>query len=75
MEWVAQTGMYRWSTSTFENFCGCTALDMPECREITERIDRLAAQQSQVACVWEDLKCCWYKAKDIIPSIASRKEA
>ena len=28
--WEAQTGMFQWSTSTFENSCGCTALDMPE---------------------------------------------
>ena len=25
VEWEAQTGMRRWSTSTFENSCGCTA--------------------------------------------------
>ena len=29
VEWEAQTGMCRWSTSTFENSCECTALDMP----------------------------------------------
>ena len=28
-----------WSTSTFENSCGCTALDMPEWREMAEQID------------------------------------
>ena len=39
MKWEAQTGMYQWSTSTFEYLCGCTALDMMECREMTMQID------------------------------------
>ena len=30
VEWEAQTGMCRWPTPTFENSCGCTALDIPE---------------------------------------------
>ena len=30
VEWEAQTGMCQWSTATFENSCGCPALDMPE---------------------------------------------
>ena len=30
VEREAQTGMCQWLTSTFENSCGCTALDMPE---------------------------------------------
>ena len=46
VEWEAQTGMCRWSTSTFENFCGCTGLDMPEWREMTEQIDWRAKQPS-----------------------------
>ena len=50
-------GMCRWSTSTFENSCWCSALDMQECREMTEQIDWRANQQSQVACFSEDLKC------------------
>ena len=40
--------MCRWSTSTFENSCGCTALNMPERREMTEQIDWQAEQPSQV---------------------------
>ena len=44
VEWEAQTGMCRWSTFTFENSCGCTALDMPEWRETTEQILRLAGK-------------------------------
>ena len=45
-------------TSTFDN-CGCTALDMPERREMTEQIDGRAQQLSvsQMACVSEDLQC------------------
>ena len=43
--------------SSFENTCGCTALDMPEWREMTEQIDCRAKQPSHVACVSEDLKC------------------
>ena len=50
VEWEAQTGMCRWSTSTFEISCGCTALDMPEWRETTEQVDWQAKQPSQVAC-------------------------
>ena len=55
---------------------GCTALDMPEWREITDHKDWRAKQPSQV---WleEDLKCwgawdttCRHKAEDIIPLIA-----
>ena len=82
MEWVAQTGMCQWPTSTFKNSCGCTAMDMPEWREMTEQIDWWAKQPSQVACFSEDLKCwgawdttCGYKARDITPSIAWRREA
>ena len=57
MEWEAQTGMCQWLTSTFENSCGCTALDMPEWREMTEQVDRWAKQPSQVTYFLEDLKC------------------
>ena len=41
IQWACykQTGMCQWSTSTFENSCGCTALDKPEWRETTEQID------------------------------------
>ena len=39
VEWEAQTGMCQWSTSTVENSCGCTVLDMPEKREMTKQID------------------------------------
>ena len=28
--WEAQAGMYQWLIPTFENACGCTALDMLE---------------------------------------------
>ena len=82
MEWEGQTGMCRWSTSTFENSGGCTALDMPEWRETTEQIDWREQQPSQRACFSEVLKCwgswdttCVYKAKDITSSIARRKKA
>jgi len=44
------------STSTFGNSCGCNALDLPECREMTEQTDWRVKQPSQVACVSEDLK-------------------
>ena len=76
------TQMCQWSTSTFKNSCGCTALDMPEWREATEQIDWRAKQPPRVACFSEDLKCweawdtnCGQKAKDIIPSITWRREA
>ena len=59
-----------------------TALDMPEWREMTEQTDWREKQPSQVACVSEDLKCwgtwdttCEYKAIDITPSIAWRRQA
>ena len=73
--------MCQWLTSTFENSCGCTALYMPEWREITEQIVWLAKQLSQIACFSEDLKCwgawdttCRYKAKDVTPSSSWRRE-
>ena len=82
VEWEVQTGMCGWSTSTFENSCGCTALDMPEWRQTTEQIDRRAKLSSQVNCFSKDLKCweAWdttsgHKAKDITPLIAWRREA
>ena len=67
--------MCRWSTSTFENLCGCTALDMQEWRKTTEQIDWRARQPSQVACFSVALKCwkAWdttsgHKAKDMVES-------
>ena len=84
VEWKAQTGMCRWSTSTFENSSGCSALslDMPEWRDMTEQIDWRAKQPLRVACFSEDLKCweiwdttCGHKAKDITPSVARSREA
>ena len=65
------------------HFCGWTALDVPEWREMTEQTDWRAKQPSQVACFSEDLKCwgahdttCGHKgkAKDIRPSITWRRE-
>ena len=82
LEWEAQRGMCRRSTSTFKNPCGCAALDMPEWRGMADQIDWRAKQPSQVACFSEDLKCweawdttCRHKAKDLIPSTAWRREA
>ena len=73
--------MCHWSTPTFENSCGCTALDMPEWREATKQVGRRAQQPSHAACFSENLKCwgawdttCRHKAKDITPSIAWRRE-
>ena len=40
----AQAGMYQWLISTFENSCGCTALDMLEWWEITKQIGWLAGK-------------------------------
>ena len=81
VEWEAQTGMCRWSTSTFEKTRECTALDMLEWRKMTEQIDRPANQPLQEACFSEDLKCwgAWdttrgYKATGITPSIAWMRE-
>ena len=46
------------STSIFEESCGCTVLDMLESTEMTEQIDwREKKQPSQAGCVSEDLKC------------------
>ena len=70
------------STSTFENSCWCTALDMPEWRKTTDQIDWRAKQPKHVACFSEDLKCweawdttCGHKAKDITPLIACSRKA
>ena len=52
-----KTGMWQCSTSTFEDSCGCTALDMLESREMTEQTDWREKSKSQVVCVSEDLKC------------------
>ena len=82
VEWEAQTGMCWWSTCTFKNSGGCTALDMPEWRETTEQTDWRAKQHSQMACFSEDLKCweAWditsgHKAKDVTQSITWRRES
>ena len=80
VEWEAQTGICRWSTSTFENSYGCTALAIPEWREMTEQIDWRARQPSQVACFSKELKCwgawdttCGHKVKEVTPSITCRR--
>ena len=39
MEWEAQTKMYQWLTCTFENSCGCVALNMHGTRKMIEQID------------------------------------
>ena len=82
VEWEAQTGMCRWSTSTFENFYGCAALDMPEWREMTEQIHWRARQPSHVACFSEELKCwgawdttCGHKVKEVTLTITWRRNA
>ena len=69
VEWEALTGMCQWSTSTFQNCCGWTALEMPEWMKMTKQIDWWAKQPSQVTCVSE-VKCwgawgttCRHKAK------------
>ena len=48
MEWEAQTGMCQCLSSTFEKSYGCTVLDMPDSKEITEQIDWRAKQPSHV---------------------------
>ena len=42
VEWEAQTGMCRWSKSTFETYCGCTALHAGV--KGFDRADRLAGK-------------------------------
>ena len=73
--------MCRWSTSTFDNSCWWTALDM---QSEGKRLSRQTGGQSNphVACFLKDLKCweawdttCGQKAKDITPSMAWRREA
>ena len=52
----AQTGTCQWWISTLKNSCGCTALDMPEWKEMTEHVccgqsnhwKWLASQKSEV---------------------------
>ena len=39
VEWEAQSVMCQLSTSTLQNSYGCTALDMPEWREMAKQID------------------------------------
>ena len=57
VEWEAQAGMRQSSTSTFENPCGCTALDTPESRGMTKQRDWRANQPSQVVSISEDVTC------------------
>ena len=45
------------STYTFENVCRCTALDMPEPRDMTEQMDWREKEPPQMACVSDDLEC------------------
>ena len=70
-----------YSTSTSENSCGCTALNMSEWKEMTKQIAWQEKQPWQLACVLEDLKCwgvwvttCGHTAKDVTLSIAWRRE-
>jgi len=83
VERKAKTNMCQCAASTFENSCGCTSLDIVESREMTEQIDWLENQPSQMVYVSEDPKC-WgtrdtalgHKAKDIFTVwIALRREA
>ena len=57
VEWETQTGMRHCLILTLENSCGCTALDMPQWRDIMEQKDGQAKQPSKVAFISEDLKC------------------
>ena len=72
--------MCQWSTSIFENSCRCTAFDVLQWKKLTEQIDWLAEQPSQMHCVFEDMKCwgAWdsafrHKAKEITTSTAWRR--
>ena len=49
--------MCQCSTSTFEDSCGCPALDILESREMSKHIDWWAKHLQQVACVSQNLKC------------------
>ena len=64
-----------WHVSTFRNSCGCSSLDMPESKEMTEQIDQWAKQQSQVVYISEDLKCwgAWDAAKDAGPLVTGKR--
>lgn len=50
-----------WSVSMFnihaQDCCGCSDLDMPELREITETTDWRAKQPLQMSYLSEDMKC------------------
>ena len=68
------------STTTFEDCCGTTVLDMLGSREMTEQTEWQAKQLPQAACT-SDLKCwgawdtsCGYKAQDTTPPITWRRE-
>ena len=74
VEWEAKSGLCQWQMSTFKNFCGCTAMDMSEWKDMTKQIDWWAKQLSQVVCISGDLKCwkawnttCKRKAKTSHP--------
>ena len=44
MDWEAQTGICQWSTSTFENSCGCTALAGHAGVKGNDQTDKLAGK-------------------------------
>ena len=50
--------MCQWLTSTLENSCGCTALDVAKRTATAGQIDWREKRPSQVACVSKDLKRC-----------------
>ena len=80
----SEMGSPDWNKSMVDIYhCGCTALVMPEWREMTKQIYWLARQpsHSQVAFFSGDLKCwgAWdttrgHKAKDITPLNAWKRE-
>ena len=57
VERKAKNSMCQCAASTFENSCGCTALDMVESMQMTEQLVWLENQPSQMVYAWEDLKC------------------
>ena len=58
VQWEAQTDMCQWLTSTLENSCGCTALDVAKQTATAGQTDWREKRPSQVACVSKDLKRC-----------------
>ena len=82
VEWEAQTSIWQHSTSTFEDFFGCTALEMPVLsRKMTEQIDWQEGSRHKWLASWkiwsvEELNLdtiCRHKAKDITPSISWKR--